>query len=326
MGIVGIIESIVAKLGLDFLKKGVERLQSSEKNVIIPNNQESFSNLVTNIHEIKNQLDEMSVEDYDELKGGISDFEELEKFVRDFSENYAFISINGKYAIANRELVKEDAIAKLTEMEHPQRNVVPTDQAEQYIPFRELAKPISTEMRDTIEKLDITLQTLAYLSAHIERLYNDDKSEQAEKMKSYIDARFPRFGYTFSNLYQQYIKNMLLIFSDRSAEFLNERIRRFVEYGRRNIFFISGGMNVEGISNTAERVRESLERGEDYIAVHSLGKASILAKTIVDSIDIKEVLGLHEYKTRSIDNDKEYSKIWYKGDRGKELLNFFSQF
>lgn len=323
-----LIGKIVGALGLSFFKKVVGRLQSSEEKVIIPHNQEIFSELITNIHKIKNQLEEMPAKDYEKLKEGVSDFEELEEFVQVFSENYAFISVNGKYAIADREVAEEDINANLTEGEHPQRNVIPTNQAEQYIPFRELAKPISPEMKETIAKLDITLQTLTHLSAHIERLYKEDKSEQAEEMKDYIGARFGGFGYTFSNLYQQYIKNMLLILSDRSTDFLNERIRRFVEYGKRNVFFIYGGMNVEEMSSTTEYVGESLRRGEDYVAVHSLGKASTLAKAIVGSIDVEaeEDLGLHEYKTRQIDSDREYSRIWYKGDRGKELLDFFSRF
>ncbi len=166
-------------------------------------------------------------------------------------------------------------------------------------------------------------------------------TEEAENIKRSIKFTYGDFGLKFLNLFQRgYLKTFLRTLKDKDPLTIEKEIRKFFEEDTKYIFFIHKDMTIDDIEKIKIKVKTALQNKENYIAIHSLGEATLIAENIVKeiekSITIPEEYTKHildeptDYKTFTEEgkevNIRDFSVIWYKGDTGKRLFGFLLNF
>lgn len=309
------------------------------KVAVFPTNQKSFLTLMAQCDKLYNEFETIPAGTLEELEQKIPDMGELKNLVREIHDDYTHFHQDGKVGIVSRQVSISDIYKNFrgsVEKEGLNWDIFPLEQAGQFISFKETPKPIPKRVVRAMDKLDPDLHTLVILSSHIEKLYTEGLASDAEEMKIRVRERFNEFGTKFCNLYQRYIKKILISLEDSPANILNTEVRQFVIHDAENIFFIYMRMKQTEIRNIDELLQEALESRENYVAIHSLGGATLIAKLIVDGVESaiaeKEVGGLKGYSVVLIDTGeevkgavKDFSKIWYKKE-GKKILNYFVGF
>ena len=182
--------------------------------------------------------------------------------------------------------------------------------------------------------------SLINLSIHIEKLYLDGRMEEAENIKKSIKSVYGDFGLKFLNLFQRkYLKTFLRTLKEKDPLTMEKEIRKFFEEDTRYIFFIHKDMTIDDIEKIKIKVKIALQNKENYVAIHSLGEATLIAESIIKDIEKNKIPGEYtrhmvdkptDYKTftekREEASIRDFSLIWYKGEAGKRLFGFLLNF
>lgn len=299
------------------------------KAVIFPKDQKSFLNLMARCGELYKTFQTIPAGTLEELEQKIPTLPELRKIVEELNKNYFPFHLNGKVGIVPRGTSEGDIYRNFGESSRKNADwsMIPLGKADQYIRFKETPKIMSEQLADVTSKLDDKLQTLVNLSADMGELYKVGLASQAENMKKGIKERFLEFGAKFCNLYQRYLKKLMVSLADKPQEIINAEIKAFVTREANNIFFIFIRMSSEEINTVSERLQYALETHSKYVAIHSLGGATIFAKMIVDGVELAmEEKGTKPegYSIHTIDTGRDFSKIWYTQE-GNKILNYLSR-
>ena len=306
---------------LPFLKKLQKALKKKTKAVIFPQDQQAVRKLIIQLEELSNSFENIPAGQLEEIEREAPDVAEARKIIRELCTDYIPIWIDERYAIISKEAQLENILKKYRESREKagvEGDLIPASQAEYFISFRETPKPILKPLVEIINKLDLDLRSLVHLSADMERLYKNGLIDKAEELKMRVRVRFDEFGVKFCNLYQRYLKRLFLSLADKPANVLNAEVRQFTEKEAKNIFFIYRRMKAGEIHDTFELLKEAFELQTEYVAIHSLGRATMIAKAIVSGIEEPE-----GYEIVIIDTKKEFSKIWYK-EKGEWIFKLMS--
>jgi len=214
-----------------------------------------------------------------------------------------------------------------------------------YEELKTAPKYLEEDLLQVISRLPSNIKfefiSLVNLSIHIEKLYLDGMVEEAENIKKSIKSTYGDFGLKFLNLFQRgYLKTFLKTLKDKDPLTIEKDIRKFFEEDTKYIFFIHKDMTIDDIEKIKIKVKVALQNNENYIALHSLGEATLITENIVKEIEksikipgeyTKHIVNEPtNYKTLTEEGEKvnirDFSVIWYKGDTGRCLFGFFLNF
>lgn len=299
---ISLIKEVILECGfreiLDYVKG------NDEDEVIIPSNQEKFRELVPYLNQL-NEIPELSDIDY----------------LDEFLQNYRIAEVEDKLALVSKEATQEDIEEKMRELKsrdlEQNINILSPEQIESFRLAKE-PKEVEREIADIFDSLDREIQSLINLSAEVEELYKNDNDEEAEDIKANVVQRFGDSGIRFVNCYNEgYIEGLVKKLDGESVERINEEMKKIWEMP---IFFIYKEMNVREIEKVMNRIKGSLNQEENYIAIHGLGKASKIAKTLENSIETPSDSTYKEFKVDK--SGEKFSKAWYKGEEGERMLSY----
>jgi hypothetical protein len=308
---------------IELLARLIDKAFEKKKKIIFfPQRYErQLLQILANLEETRKGLEKSSSETIDKLRE-IPEFKALSELAQRVT-NYFLIVVEGKIGIAHRDSLPQ--VLKDFEKQETRdlRGIFPLCQASTYLSFREIPKPIPKSIKEVLDKLDIDLRSLVNLATHIEKLYNDGEIAQAEEIKRRVWVRYGEFGVKFCNLWRQYLKNLIKSLLGEEPSRINKKIRLFVKDETQGVFFVNRFMDHQDLDKICNGIREAMERGEKYVAVHGLRGAAELARYVASEIDKLNVAEV--YDSLTIDQKPEFSKIWYT-QRGREILKYFRPF
>ncbi len=311
---------------MEFFEKIKERLKKKDKIVYVD------SDVVEILREMEICI--RKLKETDGL-GENREFENLLKLGDEFFKEYVIIWVpdKRKYGIIpKKSKYFQNIIDKLLESKKKsaeQFMVSSLDSGLLYHEFKDSEKRMEEEIIDTISVLPKEAKTLytslIALSAQIEDLYKKGKIDDAEFVRRSIKLLYGEFGLKFCNLYQRnYLKNFFKTLEKKDPKVIEREIKRFFDETK-YVFFIHKDMSIQDLENIKIQIEDALNRGEDYIAVHSLGGATTLARTIVESLSPPENITYQKTVHDGVDekNVRDFTIIWYKGEKGERLLTYF---
>ena len=332
-----------APLFLKILEK-IEKWYRCRKEEILEIDVEIFKNLV-NLYKIFEKLQEekqlLKNEDIKAL------FESAEKFFDKYVVGWS--SERGKYVIIRKESEEyQHYIEKIIALKKSESKrlffITALDSGFNYEELKTTPKYLEEDLIQLISKLPSNIRfeyiSLVNLSIHVEKLYLEGRIDEAENIKRSIKLTYGDFGLKFLNLFQRgYLKTFLRTLKDRDPLTIEKEIKKFFEEDTNYIFFIHKDMTIEEIEKIKIKVKTALQNEENYVAIHSLGEATLIAKNVVKEIE-KNIAALDKYtkhtvnaptnyKTLTEDGEvkiRDFSVIWYKGDTGKRLFGFLLNF
>lgn len=332
---IGIVE-VFLKL-LPYLKEKIEKWKR-EKEEIVKISDEEFG-LLLNLYEIKQKIEEQSQTDerkYKELYDCASKF--FSSFVLGYDKKQnSYVAIRKKSRIMN-EYYSEMEAWKERGRESPLFVHMLRGEVELNVEFKEHWKKrwleIMPELLDVARKLPPEYFSIINLSVQVEYLYLKGEHTKAEKIKDSIMRIYKEDGLRFSNLFQRgYIKALLKKYQDKPPIELHEKIDKFLREDSTHIYFIRMMLGENDIDIIMVRIKGAFKSLEKYIAIHSLGRASSIATSIVN--EIKEIP--QQYAVVKIDEPTNYIKkingeevrirdsswIWYT-EEGKEIYSLLT--
>jgi len=275
------------------------------------------------VRELKKREDVERVEDIKKI------IEVVERF---FQEN-SFICIEGKWYIIPNKKPLEEVIEKIKSVESLKKPFLITSIEFGFLTeeFKDRSKEVEKDIMDVVLSLQSHIQvkykSLISLTVHAEQLYNEDRVNDAEAIKKRIKTVYGDFGLMFCNLYQRnYLKKFLKSMKGKDSVTIEKEINSFFEDARR-IFFIHSDMSLEDLESIENQIKLAFNDNCEYVAIHSLGGATVFAEMIVKKIE--EKLHISGYNRRKIDeakgerNIRDFTVIWYKGKKGEYFLHLF---
>ena len=212
----------------------------------------------------------------------------------------------------------------------------------EYEEFKEKPTEIEKDIVEAVSKLPGDIRTkyfsLVTLSSRIEQLYLEGRIEKAENIRNSIKSLYGEFGLRFSNLYQRgYLKTFMRLLKKEEPKNIVEKIKSFFDEAE-FVFFIHKNMSISELEEIERKLEMALKNLNEYVALHSLGGATRIAREIIMKIRKRipsEIMNQYttikkdektEYKIRI--NDKimqirDFSYIWYKNKRGRRMYRFF---
>ncbi len=312
------------------VKEQLDRLESriTELNRIGELNKEAKLNEI-------NQIQALKQEKLEELKK-IKELERLNEHhikVKEFIKEYypIYNKDTEKHYLAYKTDVSLDLITALKKSKKEklpnELTLVSVDIAPQYEDFKEKPKEIEKSIFEVIsllqEHMKVKFISLLSLSIHIGTLYSSGKTHDAESIKQSIKRRYRYFGLKFCNLYQKgYLKNFFKSLKGVDPELVERKCADFLYRDTKAIFFLHKGMDLFAVDYIESELRNAFRSGQEYIAIHALGGAIRIAESIRDNLD--QSIISKDYNIKQDKNTEngldEASMIWYKGDKGKQIL------
>lgn len=178
-------------------------------------------------------------------------------------------------------------------------------------------KSVKKEILEALEKLpkDIRkdLTAIILLSIEIERLYSEGEYSKAEEMRRSIRETFGERGLKICNLYQRgYLKNFLKL---KGKSMTKEDLDWFFD-ATRYVFFIYADISIGALENILNEIHRGFSENATYVALHSLGSASMWVKYLVSRIEAPE-----SYSREVVERNNDYSVVFYRGDTGNFLYS-----
>jgi len=339
-----VLDKLIDRVPL-FLKI-LEKIESwfHERKEVLEIDVETLKNLM-NLYKIFEKLKEE--ERLLENKEIRAQFENAEKFFEKYAIGWS--SKRGKYVIIRKDYEEFqrylEKIITLKKVESKSFFFITTlDIGFNYEELKTTPKYLEEDLVQVISRLPSNIKfefiSLINLSIHIEKLYLDGRMEEAENIKKSIKSVYGDFGLKFLNLFQRkYLKTFLRTLKEKDPLTMEKEIRKFFEEDTRYIFFIHKDMTIDDIEKIKIKVKIALQNKENYVAIHSLGEATLIAESIIKDIEknkIPEEYTRHmvdkptDYKTftekREEASIRDFSVIWYKGEAGKRLFGFLLNF
>jgi tetratricopeptide (TPR) repeat protein len=270
--------SLIPKIK-EFLKKS-DTIKISENDVMI------ITTIYKLLRECEQQPEILHKKELNELKRQYREAKEFfERFVLAWSEkNKTFLLLKKKSKIY--EKICEEFIKLKKETPKQLFFVSLLEEGLDLYEDGKSLKGINEEMYKILTKLPPDYVSLIHLSLLVERFHSLCFTEKATKVREIIFSVYKEEGLKFSNLFQRgYLKSLLAKSKDEDEERIVEKIQKLLYNDSKYIFFIHTQMSYEDIDRIKNEIKTALKNQENYIAVHSLGEARLLAEDIVSEIE-----------------------------------------
>ena len=324
---------------IEFLSNFVEKFG---KNEIIEIEEKELYNLSEVYSVFKKYREERVVKENPELKEA---FEKMENFFREYipgwdRERKSYILMR-KSSTTFQNIIS-DFLKFKKEKSKELTFISSLDTGIEYEEFKEKPTEIEKDIVEAVSKLPGDIRTkyfsLVTLSSRIEQLYLEGRIEKAENIRNSIKSLYGEFGLRFSNLYQRgYLKTFMRLLKKEEPKNIVEKIKSFFDEAE-FVFFIHKNMSISELEEIERKLEMALKNLNEYVALHSLGGATRIAREIIMKIRKRipsEIMNQYttikkdektEYKIRI--NDKimqirDFSYIWYKNKRGRRMYRFF---
>ena len=324
---------------IEFLSKLVEKFG---KNEIIEIEEKELYNLSEIYSIFKKYKEERVVKENSELKEA---FQKIENFFREYilgwdRERKKYILMR-KSSTTFQNIIS-DFLKFKKEKSKELTFISSMDTGVEYEEFKEKPTEIEKDIVEAVSKLPGDIRTkyfsLVTLSSRIEQLYLEGRIEKAENIRNSIKSLYGEFGLRFSNLYQRgYLKTFMRLLKKEEPENIVEKIKSFFDEAE-FVFFIHKNMSISELEEVERKLEMALKNLKEYIALHSLGGATRIAREIIIKIRKRvpsEIMNQYttikkdektEYKIRigdKITQIRDFSYIWYKNKKGRRMYRFF---
>lgn len=240
----------------------------------------------------------------------------IDRVIKDFLETYDIVLLDdGIYVVVPRELIENTAIREIKECKEEgspkQLNILLNSDAELYREYKNEPKILPNRISESdVNNFTPKLQSLLGLSAHADYLRKNNRVEDSNDIKFSISDTFGEPGIRFCNCYSRnYITLYLEYLNDNGETQIESKLWQL---SKSPIFFIN--RNTHNTKEIAKQIVQAANQTEPYIALHSLGAANNIAKTIISYIPKDSALD--NYTNKEIDKiqNKDFSHIWYSED------------
>ncbi len=216
--------------------------------------------------------------------------------------------------------IKEEKVKELSD----KVNVVHLKEAQGFYEYKNDEKVAPKGIVDIVNKLNVKHKSLLFLSAWVEKLYDEKRVDEVEETKSDIHKIYDQYGMKFCSLYTKgYLKSLLSKlykqYQKDSSINIDSEISMFVSEKAKAIYFIHSYMDKNDVVRIVNQIDEYLRDKVEYIAIHSLGANVKKAKEIAKDISLPSK---SDYTKKVIVPKKpyEFSIIWYR----KEGIKIYS--
>jgi hypothetical protein len=207
--------------------------------------------------------------------------------------------------------------------------VISMDAAESYGGFEKDPHIIKQKLVAVIAFLNKDFKALIAISSYLNYLYSQENPDDQEiqKIKAGVNTSFKNLGgVKFCDMYSKRYINGFLISEEKNLNKDNINTRLF-EFIRTPVFFIHRWMKIEEVNDIIKNIQYELNKDSNYVAIHSLGRATELVRELITNITVKDEQG---YKIVDIDEPEketkrvELSKVWYHGEDGKRIYSYIT--
>lgn len=257
------------------------------------------------------------------------DIKQVPPELKKIFDNFDFFVENDCYKLVPRKIVNEEIVPFLKNckgVEVSQKiNIVPFSEGNTYNGFATEEKQLQEEVYTNILSFSSSLQSIFGLSAHAELLNSRGKKAEASNIRMSIKDTYGIEGLRLSNCYSiGYIKKYLNMFKGLSPKEIEKKIW---ELSKSPIFFTTSTTTIAKTEKIVLGIKQSMNKREPYIALHSLGMATDFAKVISErienSIEERDYEGLRVDRNKKVGEDskmREFSFIWHTAE-GKEFYD-----
>jgi len=315
---------------LNFILNNLDKLHSFFKNLKEEISQkgiwfltEEEYNFLRSIDEVMSKASFIAVED---LKKNKEIKELIEKYMQ-FESKYKILRINDRGVIVPKdsEIAKEflNRVERAKTGKAEEVEVLPLSE-EAYDDFEKIERKARKEVAEIINRLPLEMKNVINLAYQIRHFYEKGRPEVAEEIKRKIKERGEKMLKLCNCFCEGYIENLIYRNCNLNTEKIEEKINELLE---KAIIFIHSYMSVSDVEEVTEEIKKAFRCKEEYIAIHSLGSARVLAGIIIKEISdwlIKEESIPSIYTEKLFKNDYELTKVWYtsSGEKFYKLLPF----
>ena len=241
--------------------------------------------------------------------------EKLKKIIehcKEFFNEWSIVEVDGRYAIIPQspEKLFSQRLREGKTKEIESIEVLPLHD-EAFDKFKEIKRKAEKEVAEIINSLPIEFRNIIHLAYQVRQFYEEGKIELAEGIKREIRKRGEKYLKLCNCFCEGYIEKLIYEYKDKELEFIVAKINELLS---KPIFFIHSYMGVMDVQETIYQIEQAFKKGEEYIAIHSLGYARRIAEIIKKTISQPE-----GYESWSFKNEKEFTCVWYKKG-GRKIL------